>query len=205
MFGRRIELFRLLGFSIRIDASWLLVFLLVSWSLASGTFPMAYEGRTTATYWLMGFCGALGLFASVVFHELAHSIVARHFGMPITGITLFLFGGVAELGDTPPTPRAEVLTGVAGPVSSLLLGGAVLFGAWLAEITEWPDTIVGVTAAMPSGTGINILADRFPARVFDVGIAEQHAVTFAAGMAAGGLKPFCAIYSTFLQRGYDVA
>ena len=63
--------------------------------------------------------------------------------------------------------------------------------------------IVGITAAMPGGTGIDILAKRFPARVFDVGIAEQHAVTFAAGLAATGLKPFCAIYSTFLQRGYD--
>jgi 1-deoxy-D-xylulose-5-phosphate synthase len=54
---------------------------------------------------------------------------------------------------------------------------------------------------MPSGTGLDILAKRFPARVFDVGIAEQHAVTFAAGMAAAGLRPFCAIYSTFLQSG----
>ena len=56
---------------------------------------------------------------------------------------------------------------------------------------------------MPSGTGLNIFQDSFPGRTFDVGIAEQHAVTFCAGMAAGGLKPFCAIYSTFLQRGYD--
>jgi 1-deoxy-D-xylulose-5-phosphate synthase len=56
---------------------------------------------------------------------------------------------------------------------------------------------------MPSGTGLDIMAKRFPARVFDVGIAEQHGVTFAAGMAASGLRPFCAIYSTFLQRGYD--
>jgi 1-deoxy-D-xylulose-5-phosphate synthase len=62
---------------------------------------------------------------------------------------------------------------------------------------------VAVTAAMPGGTGLDIMAKRFPRRVFDVGIAEQHAVTFAAGMAASGLKPFCAIYSTFLQRGYD--
>ena len=63
--------------------------------------------------------------------------------------------------------------------------------------------MVGITAAMPSGTGINIMAKELPERVFDVGIAEQHAVTFAAGLAAGGMKPFCAIYSTFLQRAYD--
>jgi len=62
---------------------------------------------------------------------------------------------------------------------------------------------VAITAAMPSGTGLDLFAERFPDRVFDVGIAEQHAVTFAAGLAADGMKPFAAIYSTFLQRGYD--
>ena len=63
--------------------------------------------------------------------------------------------------------------------------------------------IVAITAAMPGGTGLDIMARRFPARVFDVGIAEQHGVTFAAGLAASGMRPFCAIYSSFLQRGYD--
>ncbi len=78
-----------------------------------------------------------------------------------------------------------------------------IFGQALAQEAEHDSRIVAVTAAMPSGTGVDILAKRFPKRVFDVGIAEQHGVTFAAGMAATGLKPFCAIYSTFLQRGYD--
>ena len=78
-----------------------------------------------------------------------------------------------------------------------------LFGEALTDEASRDPKIVGVTAAMPSGTGLNIMAKKFPGRVFDVGIAEQHGVTFAAGMAASGLKPFCAIYSTFLQRGYD--
>lgn len=78
-----------------------------------------------------------------------------------------------------------------------------VFGDTLTDEASRDSKIVGVTAAMPSGTGINIMAKKFPSRVFDVGIAEQHGVTFAAGMAASGLKPFCAIYSTFLQRGYD--
>ncbi|MEY8843147.1 1-deoxy-D-xylulose-5-phosphate synthase [Cribrihabitans sp. XS_ASV171] len=78
-----------------------------------------------------------------------------------------------------------------------------VFGKALAEEAARDERVVAVTAAMPSGTGVNIMAERFPGRVFDVGIAEQHAVTFAAGMAASGLRPFCAIYSTFLQRGYD--
>jgi len=78
-----------------------------------------------------------------------------------------------------------------------------VFGKTLMEEASRDPRVVAVTAAMPSGTGVNIMAERFPGRVFDVGIAEQHAVTFAAGMAASGLRPFCAIYSTFLQRGYD--
>lgn len=78
-----------------------------------------------------------------------------------------------------------------------------VFGKTLTQLGESDDKIVAITAAMPSGTGVSIFADRFPERTFDVGIAEQHAVTFAAGLAADGLKPVTAIYSTFLQRAYD--
>jgi 1-deoxy-D-xylulose-5-phosphate synthase len=78
-----------------------------------------------------------------------------------------------------------------------------VFGQSLVKEAQKDDKIVGITAAMPSGTGIDIFNKAFPHRTFDVGIAEQHAVTFAAGLATEGYKPFCAIYSTFLQRGYD--
>jgi 1-deoxy-D-xylulose-5-phosphate synthase len=78
-----------------------------------------------------------------------------------------------------------------------------VFGKTLTRLAETDSRIVGVTAAMPGGTGLNVLQKAMPGRVFDVGIAEQHAVTFCGGLAAGGLKPFCAIYSSFLQRGYD--
>ncbi|HVK42434.1 MAG TPA: 1-deoxy-D-xylulose-5-phosphate synthase [Phenylobacterium sp.] len=78
-----------------------------------------------------------------------------------------------------------------------------VFAQELIKQAERDETIVAVTAAMPSGTGLDLFGQRFPKRTFDVGIAEQHAVTFAAGLAADGMKPFCAIYSTFLQRGYD--
>jgi len=78
-----------------------------------------------------------------------------------------------------------------------------VFGQSLVKEAEKDDKIVAITAAMPSGTGVDIFNKAFPKRTFDVGIAEQHAVTFAAGLASEGYKPFCAIYSTFLQRGYD--
>jgi len=78
-----------------------------------------------------------------------------------------------------------------------------VFAAELIKQAERDERIIGITAAMPSGTGLDVFAKRFPNRCFDVGIAEQHAVTFAAGLAADGMKPFAALYSTFLQRGYD--
>jgi len=78
-----------------------------------------------------------------------------------------------------------------------------VFGDALVHEASLDQKIVAVTAAMPDGTGLNLFAGRYPSRCFDVGIAEQHAVTFSAALAAGGMKPFCTIYSTFLQRGYD--
>ncbi len=78
-----------------------------------------------------------------------------------------------------------------------------VFGETLTTLAESDGRICAVSAAMPGGTGVSIMGKRFPGRVFDVGIAEQHAVTFSAALAAGGMKPFCAIYSSFLQRGYD--
>ncbi|WP_103335245.1 1-deoxy-D-xylulose-5-phosphate synthase [Pseudotabrizicola formosa] len=101
------------------------------------------------------------------------------------------------------TGKFDVLTGVQAKAASNAPSYTKVFAQALIAEGERDDKIVAVTAAMPDGTGLNLFADRFPRRCFDVGIAEQHAVTFSAGLAAGGMKPFCAIYSTFLQRGYD--
>ncbi|MEY3307393.1 MAG: hypothetical protein RLZZ413_1431 [Pseudomonadota bacterium] len=101
------------------------------------------------------------------------------------------------------TAKFDVLTGVQTKAVSNAPSYTKVFAQSLVRQAEADERIVAVTAAMPDGTGLDLFAERFPKRCFDVGIAEQHAVTFSAGMAAGGLKPFCAIYSTFLQRGYD--
>jgi len=122
MFGKRITLFKLLGFEVHIDPSWLIIVLLVIWSLTKGWFPSNYRDLAPATYLWMGICGAAGLFFSIVFHELCHSLVARRFGLPMKGITLFVFGGVAEMSDEPSSAKAEFLMAVAGPLSSILLG-----------------------------------------------------------------------------------
>jgi 1-deoxy-D-xylulose-5-phosphate synthase len=99
--------------------------------------------------------------------------------------------------------KFDVLTGEQKKAASNAPAYTKVFAQALLRAAQEDSKIVAVTAAMPDGTGLDLMAKHFPKRVFDVGIAEQHAVTFAAGLAAGGMKPFCAIYSTFLQRGYD--
>ena len=101
------------------------------------------------------------------------------------------------------TGKFDVVTGVQAKAKSNAPSYTKVFGQSLVREAEEDERIVGITAAMPGGTGIDLFGAAFPARTFDVGIAEQHAVTFAAGMATEGYKPFCAIYSTFLQRAYD--
>lgn len=101
------------------------------------------------------------------------------------------------------TGKFDVLTGKARSAPSNAPSYTKVFAESLVAEAARDEKIVAITAAMPDGTGLDLFAERFPARCFDVGIAEQHAVTFAAGLAAAGLKPFCTIYSTFLQRGYD--
>ncbi len=122
MFGRRITLFRLFGFEVRLDASWIIIAALITWSLAASYFPHLYPALPRGEYWWMGVAGALGLFGSIVAHELCHSLVANYYRLPMRGITLFIFGGVAEMGDEPQNPKVEFLMAVAGPVSSVLLG-----------------------------------------------------------------------------------
>ncbi|HCL64360.1 MAG TPA: 1-deoxy-D-xylulose-5-phosphate synthase [Rhizobium sp.] len=99
--------------------------------------------------------------------------------------------------------KFDVITGTQAKAKPNAPSYTTVFGETLVQEAALDEKIVGITAAMPSGTGIDKLALAFPDRTFDVGIAEQHAVTFAAGLAAEGFKPFCALYSTFLQRGYD--
>ncbi len=127
MFTRRFTLFRLLGFEVKLDLTWLLLAFLVTWSLALGVFPTLVPGLSGTAYWWMGVAGALGLLFSIVFHELSHALVARRYGIPIRGITLFIFGGVAEMHEEPADAKSEFLMAVAGPISSLLLASVFYF------------------------------------------------------------------------------
>ena len=121
-----VNLGQIAGIPVRIHISWLLIFMLVTWNLMGSVFPQRYPGGSLGLYLATGLLSSLLFFASVLLHELSHSIVARRRGLPVHDITLFLFGGVSELSGEPETPATEFLMALAGPVTSLLLGGLFL-------------------------------------------------------------------------------
>jgi Zn-dependent protease/CBS domain-containing protein len=134
MFGKRWPLFRLLGIPISLDASWLIILALVTWTLMN-FFRQSVPDLPIATYWGMSLGAALAFFACIVLHELGHALVARAVGIPIRGITLFLFGGVAEMEEEPPSAGSEFWMAIAGPAVSAVL--AALF--WLlSQLVEAP-------------------------------------------------------------------
>jgi Zn-dependent protease/CBS domain-containing protein len=118
-----ITLGRIGGVEIGVHYTWLIIFALITWTLASGFFPTAFPGWEPAAYWITGVIAALLLFVSVLVHELAHSFVARAKGLPVHGITLFIFGGVSNLQQEPRSAGDEFAISIVGPVLSLVLAG----------------------------------------------------------------------------------
>jgi Zn-dependent protease len=120
-----IPLGKVLGIQIGLDYSWFVIFALLTWMLAGSYYPGEFKNWSPLLYWLMGAVTAIMLFVSVTLHELGHSVVALWYRIPVRSITLFLFGGVAQIGAEPPSARAELLIAIAGPLVSLIL--AILF------------------------------------------------------------------------------
>jgi Zn-dependent protease/CBS domain-containing protein len=144
MFGNAFTLFRVFGFEVRANVSWLFLAILVTWSLAAGFFPTVYPDLRLVTYWLLGLAGMVGLFFSLLFHELSHSLVARSRGLPMTGITLFLFGGVAEMAMEPRDAKTEFWIAIAGPIASVVLAGFFYIVAVAMAAAGFPEHITGV-------------------------------------------------------------
>jgi len=168
MFGRSITLFKILGFTVRVDASWLIIAFLIVWTLAVGLFPSYYPGLSGSTYWTMGIVGAVGLFLSILFHEFWHSFVARRYGLPINGITLFVFGGVSEMTEEPQTPGVELIMAIAGPLSSFFL--AALFYAIFAFAGAYlPLPVAAVTMYLSYINGLLGVFNLLPAFPLDGG------------------------------------
>ncbi len=169
MFGPRIEILKILGFSVRIDLSWLVLVLLIVWTLASGAFPQSHPGLGAVTYWAMAVVAAAGLFASILIHEFSHSLVARRVGMPIGGITLFIFGGVAEMEKEPPTARAELQMAIAGPIASLILAGLFFLVALAGKAAALPVPVTGVASYLALINFVLALFNLVPAFPLDGG------------------------------------
>ena len=129
MMGGNFRIARIAGIGIDVHYTWVLAFLLITWSLAAGFYPAGYPGWSLLVYWLAGVVSALCLFGSVLLHELAHSFVAMARGLPVGGITLFIFGGVSSIQMEDETAKDEFVVSLVGPVTSLALAGLV----WIIE------------------------------------------------------------------------
>jgi Zn-dependent protease/predicted transcriptional regulator len=169
MFGKRIRLFKIFGFEVGIDWSWIILAILIAWSLSVGFFPFRYKDLSPQTYWLMGIVGALGLFFSIIFHEMCHSLVARKYGTPMKGITLFIFGGVAEMGEEPANSKAEFMMAIVGPISSFV-AALIFYGVYfLGRQNGWSEPINGVVQYLAYINGLLALFNLVPAFPLDGG------------------------------------
>ncbi|MGH9934729.1 MAG: site-2 protease family protein [Blastocatellia bacterium] len=168
--NRGLYIGRIFGINIHIDGSWILIFLLVTWSLASGLLPSWHPEWSAGLRWGVALAASLLFFASILLHELSHSLVAKAYGLPVRRITLFLFGGVSNIEREPPTPKIEFLMAVVGPITSILLGMALLAMATFSiarSSASFPDSQAAISQFGPVTTllawlgPINILLGLF--------------------------------------------
>jgi Zn-dependent protease len=162
MFGKRFHLFTVYGFKIRLDASWFVLAVLVTWSLATSFFPVVMPNLGRPVYWMLGVGGALGLFASIVAHELSHAVVARRNAIPMRGITLFIFGGVAEMDAEPPSAGAEFRMAAAGPIASFAIGAGLLLARAFVPLPPPMVALVGYLATINIVLAFFNLVPAFP-------------------------------------------
>ena len=157
-----LQLFRVAGIPVRIDPSWLIVFGLISWSLAAGYFPRVLPDVSAGAAWLHGVVAALLLFVSVFLHELSHALVAREQGVPVSGIRLHVFGGVSELEAEPPTPRAELMIAAIGPLTSFVIAGLCYGLGRALDGPPWVAALTGYLAVVNFIVGMFNLVPGFP-------------------------------------------
>jgi Zn-dependent protease/CBS domain-containing protein len=169
MFLGRFQIAKAFGIPIRIDLSWFIVVLLLSWWLADRVFPQWYPDLVPATYWAMGVTATIGLFTSVLLHEFGHALVARRMGIRMMGITLFIFGGVAEMQDEPPSPAAEFFVAIAGPIVSIAIAILMFAVRLAAEYAGAPVPIIGVAFYLAVINGLLVAFNMVPAFPLDGG------------------------------------
>jgi Zn-dependent protease/predicted transcriptional regulator len=198
--GHNFRLARIMGIPFEINPSWFLIFFLVVWSLSVEVFPTWQAGLQPFLYWIMGIVTALALFASLLFHELCHSLVSRHFGLEVKRITLFLFGGVSETTDEMPSPRAEFLIAGAGPLSSFFLALCFAIAGRIALMVTAPSALtdaLGWLAFINGALGLFNLVPGFPldgGRIFRALVwGRTHDLKKATRFAAYGGEAFAIV------------
>ncbi len=163
MFNKNLRLFTLQGIPVEINISWLFVLALVTWSFATGFYPESYPGLfTSAAKWTLSLLTALLLFTSILIHEFSHAIVASRGGLPIKRITLFMFGGVAQMGHEVDEPSLELRMAAAGPLMTLVLVGVFLGAATLARGVPFLSILFGTVGAINIGVFVFNMVPGFP-------------------------------------------
>ena len=200
MRGNPIRIVRIGGLDIQLDASWVLMTALIIWHLAYSVFPVALPEAELATHLVMAFVVMAGLFASLILHELCHAIVAKHFGRPNLTITMYLFGGVADLQSAPDSRHREIWLAVAGPIASALIALAFWGDSIVSGLAAWPGAVTLVLqtlAWMNVSLAVLNLLPAFPldgGRIFRVWLlgrsgdllsSTRHAVHVSTGIAYG--------------------
>jgi Zn-dependent protease/CBS domain-containing protein len=169
MFANSVKVLTINQFDIKVDPSWLIIAALVTWSLSQSFFPDALPGHSSQAYLAMAIVAMLGLFISLLLHELAHSVVARHLGVPIKSITLFLFGGVAELEAEPKSGIAELWIAIAGPLMSLVLALGFWSLSGIANLIAVAPAIISVLSYLALINLVLALFNMVPAFPLDGG------------------------------------
>ena len=169
------------GLEIRVDLSWFLIFFLVLWSLTASLFPANYPELSETTYLLMGVVGTLLFFASLVAHELAHSLVAKAKGIPVEGITLFVFGGIARTRMDAETPGDEFQIAGVGPLLSLILAGLFALIWWLGRNAGWTVAVTGVARYLSSINLVLAIFNLLPGFPLDGGRLFRSVIWKATG------------------------
>jgi Zn-dependent protease/predicted transcriptional regulator len=159
---RVLTLFRVRGIPVRIHPSWLVIVGLITWSLSVGYFPQILPSVSLRTHWAQGFLGALLLFGSVLLHELSHALTAQRYGIPVSGVTLHVFGGVSQLSREPDRPGEEFAIAIVGPLTSFAIAGVL---AVLRSLTQPPVAVAAVMSYLilvNTVVGVFNLAPGFP-------------------------------------------
>jgi len=210
---RNIRLGSLMGIPVLVNPSWFVLFGITTWYLATQFYPDALEEASSLTHYAMAIASVLVFFASVVLHELAHSLVARAFKIPVKSITLFVLGGVAQITREAARPWHELLMAIAGPLMSLALGGLFVLAWWLAGASgERPiDFVLVWLAIMNVILGVFNLLPAFPmdgGRVFRAAVwlitGSYHRATTVAGWTGRGFAALMIGLGTLAAFGFDV-